>query len=35
MAHKGLMGLPLSPFTSSWIIGIQPALRPLAFGIGL
>ncbi|CAL8992739.1 unnamed protein product [Prunus brigantina] len=35
MAHKGLMGLPLSPFTSSRIIGLQPALQPSAFGIGL
>ncbi|CAL9012550.1 unnamed protein product, partial [Prunus brigantina] len=34
MAHKGLMGLPLSPFTSSWIIGLQSAfgLQPSAFG---
>ncbi|CAL2259875.1 unnamed protein product [Prunus armeniaca] len=33
MAHKGLMGLPLSPFTSSRIIGLQPALQPSAFDL--
>ncbi|ONI20584.1 hypothetical protein PRUPE_2G023400 [Prunus persica] len=25
------MGLPMSPFTNSWIIGLQPDPQPLAF----